>query len=514
MANSPRGELVLPDLADDSAPAPSWLDALADRAREVAGRARRALDADVALQASMAGLIELAATRYALDPGATWRPGEPLKLLFAGYSGTRNTGADVRVEQMILQVRHLLGDDGCELSITTIDPALSRGYFRTVTQLHLPQLYPRFVFDTVHRVHGVIACEGSMFKSKFANALSTFMVGALGCAVAENKVAVGYGGEAGKMDPSLEALVRRYCRDALILCRNQASRDVLEALGVSTRGGTDTAWAFEPAPAAVAEDLLRGLGWDGQAPVVALCPINPFWWPVKPDVARGAAWWLTGAHEDAHYASVYFHKSGADVQAAQARYLDALASAFQQYRSRHACFPVIVGMEALDRRACEGLAERIGAPVLVSDEHDMYRMVAVLRRCRWLLSSRYHAIVCSMAGEVPSAGVTMDERIRNLMADRGTPELSIEVDDPELASKAAAAMERLHHESEALADGIGRCVVRNLERMGVMGRDLVDHLRERHPGLSIRDELGGSADPWLHLPPPPPRVEALIRRHA
>src|SRR5687768_10464819 len=109
----------------------------------------------------MAGLVELAAARFPVDPGARWRPGEPLKLLFAGYSGTRNTGADVRVEETIRQVRHLLGDDQCELYLTTIDPELSRGYFRGVTQLHLPQIFPRFVFDTVHEVHGVVACEGS-----------------------------------------------------------------------------------------------------------------------------------------------------------------------------------------------------------------------------------------------------------------------------------------------------------------------------------------------------------------
>jgi polysaccharide pyruvyl transferase WcaK-like protein len=487
---------------------------LVERARSWVGEARKVVDTDAALSASMAACVELAAARYPLDPGARWTPGQPLKLLFAGYSGTRNTGADVRVEEMIRQVRHLLGDDRCELYLTTIDPELSRGYFRTVTQLHLPQIYPRFVLDTVHQVHGVIACEGSMFKSKFANALSTFMVGALGCAAAENKLAVGYGGEAGKMDPALEALVRRYCTDALILCRNEESRQVLAKLGVRSTSGTDTAWTFDPAPPAVADRLLTGLGWDGQTPVVALCPINPFWWPVKPDLRKAATWALTGAYEDAHYASVYFHRTGEDVAKAQRKYLDALAAAFRAYRARHACFPVLVGMEALDREACEELAERIDAPVVVSDEHDMYEMVAVLRRARWLLSSRYHAIVCSMAGQVPSAGVTMDERIRNLMADRGTPELALEVDDPELADKAARALFRLHDEGEALADGIGRCVVQNLARMGGMGQAFVDHVRERHPELPIRGELGGHGDPWAHLPPLPPTVESLAHRYA
>ena len=103
----------------------SWLAQGVDRARGWADRARGAGDADTALQATMAALIELAGARYPLDPGAEVRPGQPLKLLFAGYSGTRNTGADVRVEEMIRQVRHLLGDDGCELFITTIAPTMN-----------------------------------------------------------------------------------------------------------------------------------------------------------------------------------------------------------------------------------------------------------------------------------------------------------------------------------------------------------------------------------------------------
>ena len=50
--------------------------------------------------------------------------------------------------------------------------------------------------------------------SKFASALSTFMVGTLGLASAGDKLSIAYGGEAGKMDPGLEALVRKYCADS------------------------------------------------------------------------------------------------------------------------------------------------------------------------------------------------------------------------------------------------------------------------------------------------------------
>ena len=88
----------------------------------------------------------------------------------------------------------------------------------------------------------------SMFKSKFANALSTMMAGSLGMANAEGKLSVGYGAEAGAMTDDLESFVRRQCRDSLVICRNVPSRGILNALDVRTSGGTDTAWTFEPAP--------------------------------------------------------------------------------------------------------------------------------------------------------------------------------------------------------------------------------------------------------------------------
>lgn len=95
--------------------------------------AKDSLDPDRMVQLGMSGLIEAARTRHEADPMLSWRPGEPLKLLLAGYVGTRNTGADVRVEEMVRQFRHLFGDEHLELSICTIDPALTKGYFRTVS---------------------------------------------------------------------------------------------------------------------------------------------------------------------------------------------------------------------------------------------------------------------------------------------------------------------------------------------------------------------------------------------
>ena len=114
--------------------------------------------------------------------------GEKLKLLLAGYNGTRNMGSDVRVEEMLRQIRQILGDENVELSVMTQNFKLTRGYFEDTQQVRLPDIFPPFLHHEVPQNHGVVACEGSMFKSKFANALTAMMIGSLGIAAAQNKL--------------------------------------------------------------------------------------------------------------------------------------------------------------------------------------------------------------------------------------------------------------------------------------------------------------------------------------
>jgi polysaccharide pyruvyl transferase WcaK-like protein len=459
-------------------------------------------------------MIEAAAVRHALDwGGVRWRPGEPLKLLLAGYSGTRNTGADVRVEEMIRQIRTVLGDDNVELSILTIDPALSAGYFRTVRQVLLPNVFPKFLLDECPKHHGVIACEGSMFKSKFATALSTMMAGALGLAAAENKISIGYGAEAGEMIPDLRAFVRKHCKHSLIVCRNEPSRKLLEGMGIRTRGGTDTAWTFEPAPLERGRKRLMASGWDGLQKLLVVCPINPFWWPIKPDLVKSAARLLGGQFQGEHYRSIYFHEWREDAAERYEAYLDALAQAANVYAQERGAFVAVVGSEMLDRSACEAFARRLAvpAPVLVSDELDMYELVSVLRNASLMVSSRYHAIVTSMPGGVPSIGVTMDERIRNLMHDRGHADLLLRVDEDGLADKLVTALRRMDRDAERVRREVLAFVPRQIRTMGQMGMDLEDEVRRFHPEFPSRNVPRTFEH---YIPPLSPELQRLMGEYA
>jgi polysaccharide pyruvyl transferase WcaK-like protein len=468
---------------------------------------------DLMLEAWVSANIERAKAGWMLGAGKPWQPGEKLKLLFAGYNGTRNMGSDVRVEEMLRQIRHILGAERVDFTAMTFDFERSRGYFADTAQVHLPDIFPPFLSDEVPKHHGVIACEGSMFKSKFANALTTMMIGSLGIAAAQNKLSIGYGGEAGQMDPLLAKMCARYCKHSLVITRNEESRTLLRDLGVPTELGTDTAWTFEPRPAEYGQSVLRKVGWDGRTPVLVVCPINPFEWPVKASIAKAALHSLTGAYKKSHYRGPYFHNSGPAADRAYEHYLTSIANAVDAFRKRRNVFVILVATERLDARPANRIAEKLGGgiPVLTSDQYNMYELVSILRSCHMMASSRYHGIVTCMPALVPSAGITMDERIRNLMRERGHQDLLMTVDDPELEPKLLTALETLATQGERIADGIARTVVRNLKVMARMGVYFEEELQRRYPEFPTRKGEWSWED---YLPPMNDSLRQLVAAYS
>jgi len=451
-------------------------------------------------------LIELTRLQWMMGGGKRWQPGEKLKLLFAGYNGTRNTGSDVRVNEMLRQIRHVLGAENVDFSVMTQNFDRTKGYFAGTQQVFLPDLFPPFLYRETRKNHGVVACEGSMFKSKFANALTTMMIGSLGFASSENKLSIAYGAEAGHMDKLIEDMCARFVHDSLVITRNPESQTVLGKLGISTELGTDTAWTFEPHPDAYGRKALRAAGWDEKTPVLVLCPIHPFVWPVKASLAKYLARVTTGAYKQRQYRTVYFHQSGLDVDRKFKHYVDGFVTATRAFQQKHRVFTVLAATERLDAVACRAITEQIpGLPIFTSDDYDMHQMVSVLRQASYMVSSRYHGIVTAMPSLVASAGVTMDERIRNLMRERGHNHLCVTVDDPNLSAKMLQMMETLVSDAESISVGIGDTVVRNLKVMARMGVIFEDLMRRQYPEFPLR----GGVRSWEEYLPP--LSEDLVR---
>jgi polysaccharide pyruvyl transferase WcaK-like protein len=384
----------------------------------------------------------------------------------------------------------------------------TKGYFEGARQVHLPDVYPPFLFREVHANHGVVACEGSMFKSKFANALTTMMIGSLGLASAENKLSVAYGGDAGHMDDLIEWMCGRYTKESLVITRSLESQHLLSSLGVPNELGADTAWTFEPHPQEYAHKALREAGWDERTPILALCPIHPFVWPVRASIGKFLARTVTGAYKNSQYRTVYFFESGADVDRKFQHYINGYKNAAKAFVQKHHVFPILVAMERLDAIACHEIAKDMpGIPILTSDDYDMFQLVSILRACTYMVSSRYHGIVTCMPGGVVSAGVTMDERIRNLMRERGHQHLLLTVEDPDLEPKLLQVMESLVVEADAIRQSIGKTVVNNLKALSRMSIFLEDEIRRSYPDFPLRTGVLSWED---NLPPMSETLRNLV----
>jgi len=283
---------------------------------------------------------------------------------------------------------------------------------------------------------------------------------------------------------------------------------VLRTIGISSEQGTDTAWTFEPRGPAYGEHVLRKAGWDGTASVLGICPVNPFWWPVRPSVARFVMNTMTGAYAGSHYRSIYFHKSGPGVTRAYNRYLTAIANAVDAFRKDRGVFVILIAMEKLDVDACRKLSAQLGGvPIFSSAQYDMYELVSVLCGCNLIVSSRYHAIVSSMPAGIPSAGVSMDERIRNLMQERGDECLLLEVEDPDLEERLLSVLYLLEKEREAIHKRLRYTVANNLERMARMGVRFEQYLKACYPEFPIRTTQCSWED---YLPPLSPQLHSLL----
>ena len=103
----------------------------------------------------------------------------------------------------------------------------------------------------------------------------------------------------------------------------------------------------------------------------------------------------------------------------------------------------------------------------------------------------------------------MDERIRNLMNDRGHPDLFLEVDDPNLGDRILEILRRLERDADQIRSDIAAVIPKQLELMGQMGIDFADELQRVYPELPRR-QLPRS--PLAHLPPLSASLQELLDR--
>jgi polysaccharide pyruvyl transferase WcaK-like protein len=429
-----------------------------------------------------------------------WKRGEPLKILLVGYNGKRNTGADVRVVEIVRQFNRVLGPENIEITVPTLNPELTKVYFTDEARLSkLNTIFFKDVLDLCSSNHLAVISEGSTLKSQFANALTLYFCEAAGVMKKQGKPCLAYGSEAGRMDDFVKKLASEMCDETYFIARTEASLKIIESMGLKGHIGADTAWTFPPAGKAwIEKELTDKAGWDGSKPVIGIACIDPWSYPVKPNVSKTikAAW--THNWEN-HYEKVYFF-TASERQGKYPAYLKGLADSVNAFVKEHDVLPVIVGMDWTDLEACTDLARLIdGKPHIFSSRYyDGHQMTAALHSLSMLITSRYHARVLSMTGGVPSIAVSLDERLYNIYNECGQlDDYYLKTDEPALAAKLVPMMEKIWENREQVSEDIRRQLPRYLKQVADMGEFFRGYVAENFNGI----ELAPEPSDWLgYLP--------------
>lgn len=358
------------------------------------------------------------------------------RILIVGYNGANNTGAEALLRADIEDLREVLGGR-LHITIPSLNPSNLRRYVREgpdLTIAPLPTIFVRTVRDLVREADLVVLAEGSAYMDTWTSALLWFFLWATRCAHTAGKPCLAYAVDAGELSPWNQALVRRVASSTdLIVTRSEAAAGRLRAWGVTApmRSTADNAFTF--APDTVDEGWLAGEWPDVEDGAVGLATVDFFRFPV---VIR--PW----GRSDDLYRWPYYFSSSRRRRRASAVLAEGYARTADRIVERHGRPVALIAMEELDealcRRVLAGMRHGDRARIFSSREHDASRMTVLLRTLAALVTSRYHAAILSLAGQVPQVAVGHDLRLSSLYDELGlrgsflrpsTPRVFEELDD-------------------------------------------------------------------------------------
>ena len=408
---------------------------------------------------------------------------DPVRCLLVGYGGAANTGAEARTAEAIRQM--LACDDRIAITLTSLDRRATLRYLDESERLSIAQVSPVFLGSILKLVLAadiVVLVEGSCFKENFSSALLWFFLSAAGLAQRLGIPTVAWGVDAGPLSMANRGWARAVARRMdLLMLRTQSAAQTLRGIGVfrPMPVTADTAFTLVPEEPAWAETVLMGQGVDLAKPVVAIAFEEFFWWPV---VARPFAA-LIGRRED-RYRSIYYHAWGREGRARSRAMRQAIAAYADGIAGELGAQIVLVAMERLDIGPCRDVqaAMRSRAVLIDADHANARQIAAILGRCSWIVTCRYHALVLAMLSGVPAIGLAHDERIAAILDELGLLEDAfIPWDEPrilaELQAKTAAVRARLPEMRRV----IERALPVYLERMADNARYFRTLLGERFP---------------------------------
>jgi polysaccharide pyruvyl transferase WcaK-like protein len=340
------------------------------------------------------------------------------RVLMVGYNGANNTGAEALLLADIEDMRAVLGPEAT-INIPSLNPDNLRRYVSEGPRQRIPFL-PTIFFAALHRLvrenDMVFLVEGSTYMDTWTSALLWAYLWTTRCAHIMDKPCAAYAVDAGEMrSPLNRRLVRSEAsKTDLIITRAKAAAERMRQWGVTAplEVTADNAFTFVPDPQDAG--LLRKEWPEAGSSVVGLALVDFHRWPVRMR--------LWGRREDCYKWPYYFTRSPERERASEAL-AQGYAALADRLVEQHDKSVALICMEQLD----EGIAQKVhqymthaaSARIFSSRQYNASQMTTLLRSLDLLVTSRYHACVLSLAGQVPQVAVGHDLRLKSIYAEMG-----------------------------------------------------------------------------------------------
>ncbi len=365
------------------------------------------------------------------------------RVLMVGYNGANNTGAEALLLADIEDMRAVLGPQAT-INIPSLNPDNLRRYVSEGPRQRIPFL-PTIFFAALHRLVRendlIFLVEGSTYMDTWTSALLWAYLWTTRCAHIMDKPCAAYAVDAGEMKSALNRrLVRSEAsKTDLIITRAKAAAERMRQWGVTAplEVTADNAFTFVPDPQDAG--LLRKEWPEAGSSVVGLALVDFYRWPV-----RMRPW---GRREDCYKWPYYFTRSPE-----RDRESEALARGYAALADRmvekHDKSVALICMEQLD----EGIARKVhrymthaaSAHIFSSRQYNASQITTLLRSLDLLVTSRYHACVLSLAGQVPQVAVGHDLRLKSIYAEMGLQdEFFVDSCSPTMHAQLLERVERL-----------------------------------------------------------------------
>ena len=400
------------------------------------------------------------------------------KVLLVGYNGANNTGSEALLQADIADVRAVLGPDAL-ITVPTLNEANLRRYVQEGPNLRIapiPTIYPFALRRLVAEHDLVMLVEGSTYMDTWTSAMLWAYLWTTHCAHAMGKPCLAYAVDAGTLSPFNQGLVRREAsKTDLIITRNRGAAGRLREWGVSAPIEVTGDCAFTFQTEAADRDLLRREWPQSTSGVVGMAAVDFYLWPV---VFR--PW---GSKERCYRWPYYFSHSHE-----RARGTKALATGWAGLADRiveeEGREVALICMEELDEPLAWEVYRHVKhanrVRVFSSRQYNASQMACLLQGLDLLITSRYHASVLSMAGQVPQMAVGHDTRLEELYRELGLrDEYFFPHDHPALWESLRDRARRLLMQpelaTEALRAGYEENVVRASRNRRLLKRFVEDH---------------------------------------